>query len=338
MAVYRLWAGSFTEGTARDGVFALEFDGKELRVAQSWGGLTDPSYLQPMGDKVFAVEEMPADAAIIEITPGEEGFRRYPVPGNGLCHITACGNFLYAAGYSGGCLAGIDRQSGALCDYLEHQGKGPNALRQEKAHIHSAQPTPDGRGLLVADLGLDQLFHYRVAPDGKLSPHEPQPWVQVQPGQGPRHFAFHPNREWMYLVTELEPTLIVYKVHAGGDRLEYRAEHPLHSEIPCQEPTAADVHVTPDGRFVYASVRGTDRIYCFRILEGGAAIEQAGDFSSGGEVPRSFHLSPDGKYLATANQVTGNVVVFPIDAAAGCLGAPVAELRIPGASCVKWQG
>lgn len=335
MADYTLWVGTYTQGESRDGIFRLGFDGNELGVLESWGGLTDPSYIQPVGGRVFAVEEMEDGGTVIELLPGGS-FRRWDIPGSGYCHIAACGDFLYASGYSGGCLAGLDMKSGRVCEYIEHSGHGPNPDRQECAHIHSAQAAPDGMGIFVADLGLDRLFRYRVGAEGKLTPHSAQPWVEAGPGQGPRHFAYYPDGSFLYLVTEMGQTLRTYRYDRGASALEFRNEYPLYVGAPNPKDTAADIHLSPDGKFVYASVRGPDRIFCYRVTDNPGVLEAAGDFPSGGECPRSLHLSPDGMYLAAANQLSGNAAVFRRDAESGALSGPVAWIDVPGAVCVKW--
>lgn len=334
---FRIWVGSYTGGTPGKGIYALRFTGKELSVEQSWEGLTNPSYLQPAGDKIYAVEEQEGKGSVVALCPGKPGYQRYEVPGVGLCHITACGPFLYTSGYSGGSLTGLNKETGAVCCFLEHRGIGHDPIRQEKAHIHSAQPAWDGRHLFVADLGLDKLFQYEIGPKGELIPHTAQPWVQVKPGQGPRHFALHPNGEWLYLVTELDLSLLVYHYDRKASLLEYREEHSMKKGGSASGATAADIHISPDQRFVYTSVRGLDKIFCFRILEGGRRLEAAGDFPSCGRDPRSFHISPNGKYLAAANQTSGNVAVFALDQASGALGELLAEISVPQVSCVKWE-
>lgn len=336
MENFRIWVGAYTGGKPGKGIFALNFTGEKLQVEQSWDGLLNPSYVQPVGHCIYAVEELEEKGAVVSLCPGEPTYRRYVVPGSGLCHISACGSFLYASGYSGGTLTGLHRETGAVCCFLEHTGKGQDPIRQEKAHIHSAQPTADGRHLFVADLGLDKLFQYDIGGAGELKLHAAQPWVQVRPGQGPRHFAQHPNGEWLYLVTELDLSLLVYHYDREGSLLEYREEHSMKKGIAPSGATAADIHISPNKHFIYTSVRGLDKIFCFRILEGGGRLEPVGEFPSGGQDPRSFHISPDGKYLAAANQTSGSVEVFALDRASGALEGPIAELSIPQASCVKW--
>ncbi len=336
MTNYQLWTGTYTQGEPRDGIYRLGFDGKNLSVLESWGGLTDPSYLQPVGDKVYAVEELSEGGSIIELSPGKKEYRRWTLPGSGYCHITALGNLLYASGYSGGCLAGFDLGTERLCEFIEHEGRGTDQKRQERAHIHSARPTPDGGGLFVADLGLDKLFQYRVGPGGRLAPHEGQPFVRVAPGQGPRHFAYHPSGRFLYLVTEMGQTLRTCCYDSGSSALEFLNEYPLYETAPAPGDTAADVQLDPAGRFIYASVRGSDRIFRYKVTADPGTLEPAGSFSSDGKYPRSISISPDGRYLAAANQLSGKVAVFELGPGIPAGGA--AKLQIPGAVCVKWAG
>lgn len=339
MERYRLYTGAYTGNKPGNGVCFLEFDEKGLRVEKSWGPLKNPSYVQPVGDRVYAVEENAGEAAVVELPkdPREDRFQRFEIPGSGLCHISSCGPYLYASGYAGGCLTGLRKSDGEVCCFLQHSGKGTDPLRQEAPHVHSALPSPDGNRLFVADLGTERLYQYDIGPQGELWPHAAQPWVQTSPGQGPRHFVFHPNGGWLYLVTELDQSLLVYRHDRADSRLEFVEEHSLRGSSCPEGALAADVHVSPDGSFLYASVRGSDRIFCFRILRQGGKLEAAGDFSSGGREPRSFDLSPDGKYLAAANQKTGNIAVYPLNRETGEMEELAAELPIPMVSCVKWE-
>ena len=333
MEHYRLWAGSYRQ--EGDSVLCLEFDGKNLRPLEGWTGLISPSYLLPTEGAVYAVEEYPEGGALAEIRPGRPSFRRYPLPGSGYCHVSLCGGFLYASGYLGGCLTGLEPGSGRVCCHILHQGSGPNPQRQEQAHVHSAWPSPDGKSLFAADLGLDRLFQYRLSPEGGLTPHPAQPWVQTAPGGGPRHLAFHPSGQWAYLVTEMGQLLSAYRFSREESTLELLGSYPVYAGAPRAEDTAADVQVSPDGRFVYASSRGLDRIFSYAVTDTG--LDPQGSFPSGGQCPRSFHISPDGKYLAAANQVSGQICLFPRSEGTGALGDMAAAFSLPTVSCVKWE-
>lgn len=339
MKEYELYTGAYTGSKEEAGVRSWRFDGRALREAGHFCGLENPSYVLPWEDRLYVVEELPGRAGAACLSREEGGGLRAlwhrEVPGAGLCHITASGGRLYASGYAGGTLTGLDAASGEPCFYQEFHGHGPNAQRQERAHIHSAQPAPEGARLLVADLGTDRLYQFVQEEGGTLRPEEGQPWLETGPGQGPRHFAFHLSGKWIYLVTELDSSLLVLR--REGDRLEKAGEYPLRQASDPAETWAADIHLSPDGRFLYASVRGPGCLCGFQVLGEGEALLPLGRFPTGGSCPRSFALSPDGRYVAAANQEPGNLVLFPREEKTGLLGEALCSVEIPQAACVKWR-
>lgn len=189
MKEYELYTGAYTGSKEEAGVRSWRFDGRALREAGRFCGLENPSYVLPWEDRLYVVEELPGRAGAACLSREENGGLRAlwhrEVPGAGLCHITASGGRLYASGYAGGTLTGLDAASGEPCFYQEFHGHGPNAQRQERAHIHSAQPAPEGARLLVADLGTDRLYQFVQEEGGALRPQEGQPWLETGPGQGP---------------------------------------------------------------------------------------------------------------------------------------------------------
>ena len=335
---YQLYTGAYTDGQPGEGVAFWAFDGSVLTEVRRVAGLRNPSYVLPKGKRLYAVEELP-DRAGVACLSWEEGdapqlIWHRGVPGAGLCHLTLSGSVLYASGYDGGTLTGVEAASGEPCYFQEFHGHGPNAARQEKAHIHSCQESPDGSRLLVADLGTDRMYQFLLQEEGKLVPDGEQPWIQTGPGQGPRHFAFHPNGKWMYLVTELDSSLLMYRYE--NHRLEQVGEYSLLEAGDPEESLAADIHLTADGRFLYVSVRGADCLYCFQVEEDGASLKQLGRFSTEGSWPRNFSLSPDGKFVAVANQQAGSLVIFSRDETTGLLGEVRCQVQVPQISCVKW--
>ena len=339
MSTYRLYTGAYTTGGGHAGVHALSWEDGALNVLDQDFSLTNPSYVLPANGRLYAVEEQRDAAAIAIFHTDERGLNllaRYPVPGSAMCHICSNGTYLFASNYLAGSLVGIREATGALCCTVQHEGRGVDAVRQEGPHMHSALFSPDGKRVLAADLGLDRLFQYELAPDGSLTPWAAQPWVQAPPGRGPRHFAFHPNGGWLYLVAEMGKTLLVYRHDPAAGVLSQTAEHSLRGGGCPPHALAADIHLTPGGDFLYASVRGSDRIFGFRVSGDGGTLTEIGSFPCGGRGPRSFDLSPDGKYLACANMESGNVAVFSLDPAAGTLSGPLTRLALPQVSCVKW--
>ncbi len=340
MPSYRLYTGSYTMKGAHPGIHVLSFEKGILSVIDSDSSLTNPSYVLPVGDRLYAVEERMDGAAAAVFQTGGKGIEkrlgRYEAPGSLMCHICRRGPYLYASNYLAGSLAGLREEDGGLCCHIQHEGHSADPVRQKGPHVHSALPSPDGKRLLVADLGLDRLFQYEILADGGLRPWPAQPWLETAPGLGPRHFAFHPNGRWLYLVAEMDKTLLVCRHDPDTGVLAQTAEHSLRGSGCPPEALAADVHLTAQGDFLYASVRGSDRIFAFRVKGDGGVLEGLGDFPSGGKGPRSFALSPDGRYLAAANMESGNLALFPRDQATGALGQAEASLDLPLVSCVKW--
>lgn len=335
----QLYTGAYTGDQPGEGVRCWRFDGAALQETGKYGGLRNPSYVLPVGKRLYAVEELPdrAGAACFSLD-GNGGLSvlwQKEVPGAGLCHAAIAGDSLYVSGYAGGTLTAVDAATGRPAFYREFQGSGPNVLRQEKAHIHSSLPSPDGSRLLVADLGSDRLYQFVRDSQGSLRPDEAQPWFQIGPGQGPRHFAFHPNGKWLYLVTELDRSLLVFRYEANS--LQFVKEYSLRESRDPENSLAADIHVTPDGRFLYVSVRGPGCLCGFQIQGDGGELVPIGRFPAGGVCPRSFHISADGRFVAVANQEPGTLVIFPRKEESGLLGSALCSADVPDVSCVKWE-
>lgn len=146
MKTYQLFASGYTASQPGEGVVLLELSGPELKKVCGWKGLINPSYVLPVGDCLYGVEERPGHASVVRLSldPPHGEVQRFSVPGSGLCHLSSQGGNLYAAGYAGGTLTGLKAETGELCAFLQHQGHSANPARQEKAHVHSSLPSPDG--------------------------------------------------------------------------------------------------------------------------------------------------------------------------------------------------
>jgi 6-phosphogluconolactonase len=220
---------------------------------------------------------------------------------------------------------------------VQHRGSSIHPIRQTSPHPHSVNLDLDERFLVVPDLGLDRVLVYRFdAESGRLFPNDP-PGVAATPGAGPRHLAFHPSGSYAFVVNEIASSLTSYRYAPAVGRLD-----PLETvatippdfigetftpdvqvgEAATRPPVlggnfAADVHVAPSGRFVYASNRGHDSIVVYAFQEGTESLTYVGHVSSGGRVPRGFALDASGDLLLVANQSADSVVTLRLDPETG---------------------
>jgi 6-phosphogluconolactonase len=211
-----------------------------------------------------------------------------------------------------------------------------NPHRQEGPHAHSVTLDAAGRFVFAADLGMDKIMVYRLSePDGVLEPNEP-PFAALTPGSGPRHFAFHPNGRFAYVINELSNTVAVFEYDADAGKLTHVETVNTLPEDFKGDNTTAEVRVHPSGRFVYGSNRGHDSIAVFQVNGETGGLTPAGHTSTGGKTPRNFGIDPSGRYLLAANQDTGNVVAFAIDRETGALTATGQEISVARPVCVTF--
>jgi 6-phosphogluconolactonase len=195
--------------------------------------------------------------------------------------------------------------------------------------------SPDDRFAIVADLGLDQLIVYPFNPmKGTLGsyPHS----VKVHPGAGPRHLAFNPNRKFLYVINELQSTVITYSYDvAHGGLQELQTVSTLPSGFTGTS-YASEIEIDPSGRFLYASNRGHDSIAVFSIDPIKSTLTNVGFAPTQGKTPRSFAIDPTGRWLFAANQNSDDVVIFRINQKTGLLTSQGEPLHVPSPVCVKF--
>ena len=220
-------------------------------------------------------------------------------------------------------------------DVVLHEGSSILEKRQKGPHAHSAVKTPDDRYWLIPDLGIDKMMVYELTAEGKLIS-APTPFFKCEPGSGPRFCEFHPNGKIVYLINELasEISVLTYDAACGKFELQQTIST-VKRMVSADENICADVHVTPDGEFLYGSNRGDDSIAVFSIKADTGELELVEVVSCGGKTPRNFTLDAEGNYLLAANQDSDNVVVFAIDKETGKL-AKESELELPTPVCLCW--
>ena len=255
---------------------------------------------------------------------------------NGLscCHLCVSpdGRRLYAANYLSGSVTGFrldpEGSIGAPEEFDQHCGRGVNPERQERAHAHYTGFSPDGRFLLVNDLGLDTVFCYPYTPERGLDIAGVIPNLISPAGSGPRHLLFEPGGESLILLNEMGNSIQRLRFDRG--RL-YLTSSASTLPGPVDAPTkAAAVRFSPDGRFVLATNRGFDSIAVFERT----TLRMVSLTCSGGVSPRDLNFLPDARTVAAANEFSGKVVFFDFDAKCGALTPTGRELHFPRPLCV----
>jgi 6-phosphogluconolactonase len=264
-----------------------------------------------------------------------------PSTGASPCYISFdhTGKNVLVANYSSGNVAVLPvRPDGQLAPPSttdQHQPPNGPHKNQDKPHAHSFLPSPDNRYVFSADLGTDKVYSYQLdAATGKLTP-QPTPAFIAPPGTGPRHLTFHPNGRWAYLENELNSTVtaLAYDAKAGTFR-----EIETLSTLPAGFPGntgGADVHVSPDGRFVYTSNRGDNSLAVFQIAPADGRLTLVQHVSTQGNWPRNFALDPSGRVLLVANQNSNDVFTYTIDKQTGKLTPTGKSVSVPSPMFVE---
>jgi 6-phosphogluconolactonase len=337
------------------GIYVSEFDPKtgHLGVPVPAGELENPSFLafHPSKPYVYAVSEIGDKAkgtfgsvASYSIDPDSRKLRKMnsqSSKGVWPCYVSVdkSGKYVLIANYGTSSLATYpiqeDGSVGDVAGFVEHTGKGPNADRQEAAHSHSINMDASNQYAIAADLGVDKLFVYRLnGKNGQLIANT-APSVSVEPGGGPRHFAFHPNGKFAVANFELSSEVQSFKWNSQfGILTPVTRLSTLDGKVPGN--TTAEVRIHPNGKFVYCSNRGHDSIAIFKINPETGELTAAGRVSTQGKTPRNFGIDPSGKWLLAANQDTDNIVVFSIDPVTGNLTPAGESISVPAPVCVKF--
>lgn len=240
------------------------------------------------------------------------------------------GRFLLVANYFGGSVAVLpvlpDGRLGEASDVQVDTGDiGPTRAKNappgsfafsghDRTHAHMIEADPSGNFVLHVDLGLDRIYVWRFD-QGKLTPHTPA-WVSLPPGDGPRHFAFHPNGRWLYSIQEEGSTVVLFDYTEGN----LTARQTLSSLPPGYAGSnfCSEILVSADGRFVYAGNRLHDSIGIFAVGDDGRLSHVADEWTRG-NYPRSFSFAPSGDFLYVCNQRADHLTVFRVDKPSGRL-------------------
>ena len=335
-----------------EGIYVYKFNSADGSAKEiSHVKTSNPSFVavSPDGKFVYAVHETaPQDGKGGNIAAfafnKETGvltlINRQLSGGDHPCHVELdkTGKWLFASNYSSGTLSILPvNPDGSLgkANTIQHSGSGKHPQRQKEPHVHGAIISGDNRQLFVTDLGIDKVMIYSFdAVAGKLIPAE-QAFIQSVPGSGPRLFTFHPRKKLAYVIEELSGTVSVYKYKRG--KLEFRQRI---STMPANDTSfagSADIHVSPGGRFLYASNRGdANNIAIFRIDRKNGTLTLLGHQSALGKTPRNFSNDPSGKFLLCGNQNSDEIVIFNRNPTTGLLADSGKRITVGKPVCIKW--
>lgn len=279
------------------------------------------------------------EAAIAGKDPELTAVAQFPIDGDIPCHITMdpAGGFLVVANYTNGSVVVLSvNQQGEIT------GQAANIQHslvdgKKTSNGHCSLVSPSGKWVLVADLGLDRVFVYKVIePSGKLAPAS-HPFLRLADGAGPRHVALHPNGKYLYVINESNLTMTSA---AWDESLGKLTEINTVSTVPEGTTTTgfstAEVLVHPSGRFVFGSNRGHDSIVTMAIDQADGSIKRIANTPTLGKTPRNFRLTPDGLMLLAENQTSNSVFSFAVDPSSGKLSPTGHSIEVKSPACIKF--
>ncbi|HMK03253.1 MAG TPA: lactonase family protein [Ferruginibacter sp.] len=346
-----LITGTYTAGKS-EGIYVYRFNSSNgSHEAISHVKTSNPSFVAVSPDErfVYAVQE---DAAKNgnggEISAfsfnNQTGIltkiNQQPTGGDHPCYVSVdkTGRWVAAGNYSSGSLTIFpvkqDGSLGAAGTHIQHEGSGVNKERQSKPHVHCTLFSADNKFLFVPDLGTDKVMVYAFDDvTGKLKPAK-EPFARSTDGAGPRHFTFHPFNKYAYLIEEMSGTVVTFNYRNGKLKSTQRISTMTAGDT--SNAAGADIHVSPDGKFLYASNRGNaNNIAIFKIRQNGKLVV-VGHQSALGKTPRNFNLDPSGNYLLAANQNSDEIVVFKRDKETGLLTDTQQRIKVGRPVCLKW--
>lgn len=346
-----LLVGTYTTGIAK-GIYVYKFNSISEKIdSVSMVKINNPSFLatSSTGKFVYAVNETAKEGNGGNITSffynnktGELSFINEQLSGGDHpCHvrIDKTGKWIVVSNYSSGSFSVFpikdDGSIGAISSTTLHKGSSINTERQKSPHVHSATFSDDNKYLFVIDLGTDKIMKYSFDEKTGEVGKKVAEAIPVKPGAGPRHFTFHPNGKYAYLVEELYGSISAYNYSKGNLRSIQNI-----STLPKGFngfAGSAEVLVSPDGRFLYASNRGvSNTIAIFKINQKSGKLTPAGHQSTLGKAPRNFNFDPTGNYLFVANQDSDEIVVFKIDHTTGLLTDTGKRIHTGKPVCLRW--
>jgi 6-phosphogluconolactonase len=322
------YVGTYTQKESK-GIYtySISKDGKLKNIREA-AAITNPSFLAKSKDNktLFAVSEIDENGTgfihSYEIKKDSLHFiNKQESGGAHPCFIAVNeANYIITANYTGGnigLLKASEKGEMAPISFVQqHTGKGTTE-RQTAPHAHSTWFHPTKNEIISVDLGTNELWFSKLDTTKNELIYTPQKKLKVAEGAGPRHLIFHPNNKWIYVLSELNNSISLLKekeetYFIGSTISTLPKEVTAHSN-------AADIHITKDGKFLYASNRGAESIAIFKVNSENGSLTSIGYTPVLGANPRNFSLSPEEDFLLVANQDSNNIISFKRNPSSGAL-------------------
>ncbi|MCH2592310.1 MAG: lactonase family protein [Pedosphaera sp.] len=332
-------------------LFQLNLQDGSLKKLNAVDGLSNPSFLKihPNGKYLYTVNEVSTfdgkksggvTAFALDVNGGKlNKINQQPSGDTGPCHLTvdATGKYVLVAHYGGGSTSVLpikkDGSVGAVVSQIKHKGSSVHS-RQKAPHAHAVHVGPNNKFAFAPDLGIDKVLVFSFDEKTGAIAETKFDGAKLEPGSGPRHFGFHPDGKFAYVINEIKQTVTAFRYNAKRGRL--RTLQTLSTvPHPVDGNSTAEVLVHPTGQFLYGSNRGHNSIAMFRINEKNGKLTALGHESTRGSTPRNFGIDPTGQFLLAANQQSDNVAVFRINQDTGKLKFTGNEINLCKRVCVR---
>lgn len=347
---YYLLVGTYSNADKTNGIHVFTFNTKtgESEQKSKFTDITNPSFLAISKDRknVYSVSEggngKGMNAFAFDISTGTLSYINSTTSGGkGPCYVSVDDDkrTVFAANYGGGTLSATKLNSdGSLSDQIQviqHEGSGIDKRRQDKPHVHSVVLSPDEKFLLVQDLGTDKIniYRYDAKAEKPLTPADP-PYATVKAGGGPRHLTFHPNGKHAYVILEMGGDIVAFDYKNG--KLEPKQTITMLAPGFTGDVGAADIHISPDGKFLYGSNRGDANDIVVYAIDKKGGLTYVGRQSAGIDNPRNFAIDPTGNFLLVANQDGNDIVIFRRDRKTGLLTPSGKRIQVDKPVCLKF--
>lgn len=343
---YYLLIGTYTNGLSKGiHVYDLSQETGDTKFVGTSPDVSNPSYLAVSADErfVYAVseddlEDASVNSFLFDKATGTLTFVNSRKTGGAHpCYVAVDegNNFVTTANYTGGSVSVFPLSENGSLDSISQVFTYPErTIGNLPSHIHTTFFSPDERFLFVTDLGKDRIYRYTVnkSPENQSFLQDPQIVAELEAGSGPRHLALHPNEHSMYCINELSGKITVFRYNDGFLNTIQSIDSDTTSGNV--KKGSADIHLTPDGKFLYSSNRlKADGIAVFKVNDDGSLTSIG--YQTTGIHPRNFMITPNGKFLLVASRDSNCIDVFSINPETGLLSDTGNKIEIDKPVCLK---